>query len=143
MMGSVIVMEPQDYENWLAKGAAGPTEVASGEELFTARACATCHRTDSAALAPILTGIMGHEVELDSGEVVTADADYIRESILNPAAKLVKGYNAIMPTYQGQISEEELVQLITYIKGLGTESEHADEGPEGAADETAAGGHEE
>ena len=143
MMGSVIVMEPRDYENWLAKGAAGPTEVASGEELFAAKACATCHRTDSAALAPILTGIFGHEVELESGEIVVADADYIRQSILEPTAQMVKGYNPLMPTYQGQLSEEELVQLITYIKGLGTDSEHAEEGPEGAAEETAAGGHEE
>ncbi len=119
MGGSIVIMEPAAYEEWLAGGLPRQSVVASGAELFTAKACDTCHRPDSATLAPILHGVWGHEVELASGEKVVVDADYVRESILNPTAKMVAGYNPVMPTYQGQLSEEELVQLITYIRSLG------------------------
>lgn len=122
MIGSVTVLEPGDYEAWLAGIGRGPSVVASGEELFQAKACNTCHRPDSAAQAPILTGIFGEEQELANGDRVVVDEDYIRESILNPSAKIVKGYRPLMPTYQGQIGEEELHQLISYIKSLGAES---------------------
>ena len=121
MMGSVTIMEPGDYEEWLAGVDKGPTMIASGEELFKAKACHTCHRANSAAQAPILQGVFGEEVELETGETVVVDAEYIRESILNPTAKVVKGYTPLMPTYQGQITEEEILQLISYIRSLATE----------------------
>ncbi|MGB3564882.1 MAG: cytochrome c oxidase subunit II [Thermoanaerobaculia bacterium] len=118
MMGSVIVMEPQDYEQWLAAGQPEKTVIGSGEELFGKYVCNTCHFPDSAARAPILHGIWGEEVALGNGESVVVDANYVRESILEPAAKMVKGYQPLMPTYQGQLSEEELVQLISYVRSL-------------------------
>ena len=121
MGGTVTIMEPGDYEKWLAGIEKGPSVIASGEELFKAKACHTCHRADSAALAPILHGVFGEEVELQTGETLVVDADYIRESMLNPTARVVKGYTPLMPTYQGQISEEEILQLISYIRSLATE----------------------
>jgi cytochrome c oxidase subunit 2 len=118
MIGQVVVMEPRDYEAWLVRGASGQTVVASGADLFGALSCNTCHRTDSAARAPQLTGIYGREVTLADGAKVTADDNYLRESILNPAAKVVAGYQPVMPTFKGQISEEQLLQLLNYIKSL-------------------------
>ena len=126
MMGSIIVMEPKDYERWLAASRPEKTVIGSGEELFAKYVCDTCHVPDSAARAPILHGIWGEEVELGSGETVVVDANHVRQSILEPTAKLAKGYQALMPTYQGQVSEEELAQLISYIRSLsdvGAESE--------------------
>ena len=122
MMGSVIIMEPQDYEQWLAAGQPEKTVIGSGEELFTKYVCNTCHFPDSAARAPILNGIWGKEVGLGTGESVVVDANYVRESILEPTAKMVKGYQPLMPTYQGQVSEEELVQLISYVRSLTSEA---------------------
>jgi cytochrome c oxidase subunit 2 len=119
MVGRVIVMEPGEYERWLGGGTPGSTaSVASGEELFTAKACHTCHRTDSTARAPMLWGLMGKTVHLEGGQTATADETYIRESIINPTAKVVAGYQPIMPTYRGQLSEEEIIQLIRYVTAL-------------------------
>lgn len=118
MLGSIIVMEPQDYEQWLAQGQPEKGVISSGEALFSKYVCNTCHYPDSAARAPILHGIWGEEVVLGDGESVVVDANYVRESILEPTAKLVKGYQPLMPTYQGQVSEEELVQLISYVRSL-------------------------
>jgi cytochrome c oxidase subunit 2 len=120
MGGSIVVMEPREYEQWIAGGASG-TEAAlpSGEELFTAKVCDTCHRPTSDLLAPYLQGLFGSRVELTSGETVIADETYLRESILEPAAKVVAGYTPLMPTYAGQLTEEEILQLILYIKSLG------------------------
>jgi cytochrome c oxidase subunit 2 len=118
MIGQVVVMEPRDYEAWLVRGASAQTVVASGADLFGALSCNTCHRTDSAARAPQLIGIYGREVTLADGAKVTADDNYLRESILNPAAKVVAGYQPVMPTFKGQISEEQLLQLLNYIKSM-------------------------
>jgi len=126
MTGTITVMEPAEYEAWLADVKKGPSVVASGKELFQAKACNTCHRPDTAAQAPILHGLYGEEVELGTGEIVMVDANYIRDSLLNPTAKLVKGYKPLMPTYQGQLSEEEILQLISYIKSLGDEPDEED-----------------
>lgn len=118
MRGSIIVMEPHEYEAWLAHGSADQPAGSSGEALFVQRGCTTCHRPDTAARAPILNGLHGTTVQLQGGDQVTADDDYLRESILRPAAKVVAGYPPIMPANEGQISEEELVQLIVYIRSL-------------------------
>jgi cytochrome c oxidase subunit 2 len=129
MGGSITVMEPADYEMWLAGRDTGPSVVASGQELFRVKACSTCHRPDSATLAPILHGLFGEEVELEDGSTQIVDENYLRESIMNPIAKLVRGYKPLMPTYQGQITEEEVLQLIGYIKSLASDATE-NQGPE-------------
>jgi cytochrome c oxidase subunit II len=119
MVGSVIVMEPTEYEAWIAgTTATGGRGVASGEELFVTKACNTCHRPDTPARAPMLWGLFGKAVALHDGQTVAADETYIRESIVNPAARVVAGYQPIMPTYRGQLTEEEIIQLIRYIQSL-------------------------
>jgi cytochrome c oxidase subunit 2 len=118
MVGKIHVMEPQDYRQWLVSGTSAGGTVATGEELFVAKACNTCHRPDTSARAPVLDGLFGKQVALVGGRTVTVDESYVRESILSPATKVVQGYQPIMPTFKDQISEEEIVQLIRYIKEL-------------------------
>lgn len=118
MIGQVVVMEPAKYEAWLAGGAtAAVAPEAAGEKLFTSLGCATCHLGDTPR-GPGLAGLVGREVKLATGETVVADADYIRESILTPQAKLVAGFQPLMPTFQGQLSEEQLLQVLAYLKTL-------------------------
>ncbi|HVT59104.1 MAG TPA: cytochrome c oxidase subunit II [Thermoanaerobaculia bacterium] len=122
MVGSVIVMDPRDYAAWLAGGAAaGQSPVAAGAQLFSSLACVTCHEMGPGRFArgPSLQGLFGRQVVLEGGRTVLADEAYIRESIVQPLAKIVKGWQPIMPTYQGQVSEEQLAQLIAFIKSLG------------------------
>jgi len=121
MIGWVEVMEPQDFQAWLGGETSGSTLASSGEKLFQQLACATCHRPDSVGRGPVMNGLFGKEIQLDNGETIRADADYIRESILNPQAKIVAGYArpSIMPTFQGRISEEQLLQIVEYIKSVG------------------------
>jgi cytochrome c oxidase subunit 2 len=118
MIGQVIVMTPQDYEAWLAGGRSTGTAVQNGERLFTDLACNTCHKPDSSGRGPSLAGVFGNTVELADGRKVVADENYLRESIMNSQAKIVKGYQGIMPAFQGMVSEENLIQLIAYIKTL-------------------------
>lgn len=119
MIGWVIAMEPADYQAWLAGGNASDSPVASGGKLFQDLACSTCHRQDTQGRGPILTNLFGKPVELQSGGTVVADESYIRESIVNPQAKVVAGFQPIMPTFQGLVSEEQLLQLIAYVRSLG------------------------
>lgn len=121
MGGWVHVMTPADYEQWLGGGAKGESMAAAGNRLFGQFGCVTCHIADGTGRGPVLQGVFGHPVKLQDGRTVVADEAYIRESILNPSAKIVAGYTPIMPTFQGQISEEQVLQLIAYIKSLGTE----------------------
>ena len=118
MTGRIVVMEPDEYETWLAGGPAPESPVAAGEKLFTELNCITCHRPDSAGRGPVLQGIFGRPVKLASGETVVADEAYVRESITSPAAKVVAGYQPVMPTYQGQVSEEQLIALVAFIQSL-------------------------
>jgi cytochrome c oxidase subunit 2 len=118
MTGWVEVMEPARFQAWLAGGAAGTSLAAAGEKLFADLACVTCHRPDSEGRGPVLEGLFGKPVRLQSGESVTADEAYIRESIVTPSARLVAGFQPVMPTYQGLVSEEGLMQLIAYIRTL-------------------------
>jgi cytochrome c oxidase subunit II len=118
MIGQVIVMEERDYQAWLAGGPAPESPIKAGEKLFTELNCATCHRPDQAGRGPNLNGVFGRAVALQGGETLTADEAYLRESILNPAAKVVAGYQPLMPPYQGQVSEESLMNLIAYIQSL-------------------------
>ncbi len=124
MIGRVVVMEPKDYEAWLASGGAnagtlGQTMASGGEKIFADQGCASCHVDGDATRAPILKGLFGKTVALASGEKVVADEQYIRESILRAGAKLVAGYGPVMPVYEGRISEDDVLQLVSYIKSLG------------------------
>jgi cytochrome c oxidase subunit 2 len=118
MIGEVVVMEPRDYQVWLSGGETGRTLASAGERLFVDLACNTCHRPDSQGRGPVLNGLIGRTVMLQSGESIVADEAYIRESILNPSAKITAGYQPIMPTFQGLVTEEQLLQLIEYVKSL-------------------------
>jgi cytochrome c oxidase subunit 2 len=117
MIGSIEVMEPAQYEAWMSGSAGGPLS-ASGEKIFAELGCATCHRTDSQGRGPNLQGIFGKPVQLEDGRIVNADENYIRESILDPGAKVVKGFKPVMPTFQGLVSEEQLNALVAYVKSL-------------------------
>jgi cytochrome c oxidase subunit 2 len=121
MIGEVVVMEPAAFQEWLA---GGPTQspAAEGEKLFSSLACQTCHRSDSAGRGPRLDGLFGQPVALSDGRTVVADAEYIRESIVTPSAKVAAGYQPIMPTFQGQVTEEQLLQLVAYIQSLSSPS---------------------
>jgi cytochrome c oxidase subunit 2 len=119
MGGWIYVMEPQDYETWLSGGTPGATLAENGQKLFENLACANCHKTDGSGRCPDLTGLFGKDVKLASGATVKADEDYIRESILRPEAKIVAGYQPSMPTFQGLVTEEGVLQLIEYVKSLG------------------------
>ncbi|HEY0591945.1 MAG TPA: cytochrome c, partial [Thermoanaerobaculia bacterium] len=97
---------------------------AEGEQLFSALACNTCHAVDApGARGPQLGGLFGTPVRLRTGQSVVADENYLRESILNPATKIVAGYEPIMPTFEGQVDEQQLIYLITYIKSLGAKEQ--------------------
>lgn len=118
MGGRVVVMQPAAYQAWLSGGSTTGSMAEMGERLFNELACNTCHRPDETGRGPVLAGLFGTQVKLQSGEVVQVDETYLRESILQPAAKITTGYQPIMPTYEGQISEEGLLQLIAHIKSM-------------------------
>jgi cytochrome c oxidase subunit II len=124
MGGRVVVMKPSEYEQWLRTGAPEDSLVAAGGRLFQQLGCSGCHSQNSIARAPLLDGVYGKPVPLQSGQVVLADESYIRDSILLPQKDVVAGYAPVMPPFQGRISEEELMQIIAYIRFLG------EEGPE-------------
>jgi cytochrome c oxidase subunit 2 len=119
MGGWIYVMEPQDYEAWLSGGTPGATLAENGQKLFENLACANCHKSDGTGRCPDLTGLFGKDVKLADGSTVKADEGYIRESILRPEAKIVAGYQPSMPTFQGLVTEEGVLQLIEYVKSLG------------------------
>lgn len=143
MRGSIVVLAAEEYERWLATGQVGPTMRASGAELFTQLACDTCHRVGDAAAdalpprAPALEGVFGNQVALQSGRTLVADETYIRESILDPQAKIVAGWQPIMPTFKGQVNDEQVNALVAYVKSLGSEGAMPETAPVGANDEGA------
>jgi cytochrome c oxidase subunit 2 len=118
MIGKVIVQEPRQYQEWLSGTQAGAPLAKSGEQVFQGLGCSGCHQPDSSERAPSLVGIFGQPVPLKSGDTVIADENYLRESILFPMEKVVAGYEPIMPTYEGRVSEEQLLALVAYIKSL-------------------------
>jgi cytochrome c oxidase subunit 2 len=118
MVGDVVVMEPAQYQSWLSGGAPVGSLAQNGQTLFQQLGCTTCHRSDVQGRGPNLTGLFGRPVQLEDGRSVIADENYVRESILNPAAKVVSGFKPIMPVFQGQVSEEQLNSLVAYIKSL-------------------------
>jgi cytochrome c oxidase subunit II len=122
MAGTVFVMSPADYENWLARGAPKNSLAQSGENLFRQLGCSGCHAGSAAIHAPPLGGLYGKLVPLSDKTFVRADDKYLRDSILLPNAQIVAGYQPLMPTYEGRISEDELLQLIAYFKSIGNET---------------------
>ena len=119
MIGSVVVMESREFDNWLSGNTSNTTPAVAGQQLFQTLGCVSCHgATGEGGRGPALNGLFGRETPLVGGQKITADEAYIRESILNPQAQLVDGFGPIMPTFQGQISEDQLVQLLAYIKSL-------------------------
>ena len=117
MGGDIVVMAPQDYAQWMAGGASAPLQE-TGKELFSTLGCATCHRSDVQGRGPNLQGIYNKAVLLEDGRTVTADENYVRESIVNPTAKIVNGFKPVMPAFQGIVSEEQLNALVAYVKSL-------------------------
>jgi len=120
MIGEVVVMEANEYQEWLSGGAPEGSLASAGEKLFADLACNSCHRPDSRGRGPVLNGLFGQTITTDAGEMVVVDEAYIRESIVNPSAKISAGYQPIMPTFQGLVSEEGLLELIEYVKALKT-----------------------
>jgi cytochrome c oxidase subunit 2 len=118
MIGRVVVMEPTAYQAWLSGGAGETSLAARGQRAFQELACHTCHMSDAQGRGPTLDRLFGSQVQLAGGTTVVADEAYLRESILRPQAKLVAGYQPIMPTFQGLVNEESLIGLIEYIKSL-------------------------
>ena len=118
MVGRVVVMEPTAYQAWLSGTLGGGSLAARGERLFSELACNTCHLADGRGRGPSLVNKFGTSEQLASGGSVAVDEAYLRESILLPQAKLVQGYQPLMPTFQGLVSEENVLALIEYIKSL-------------------------
>jgi cytochrome c oxidase subunit 2 len=119
MIGWVTAMEPAEYQAWLGGRPAGGSMAENGAKLFQDFACSSCHQENGQGRGPTLKGAYGRPVTLATGQTVTVDDAYIRESILNPQAKIVAGFQPAMPTFQGLVTEEQLLQLIAYVKSLG------------------------
>jgi cytochrome c oxidase subunit II len=118
MTGTVYVMTPADFAVWLAGGSTGGSMESSGEKLFGRFGCVTCHKPTGDGRAPSLVGLYNTPVKLRDGRTVVADNAYLRESILIPSSKVVAGYENMMPLYQSQLSEQNILELLAYIKSL-------------------------
>jgi cytochrome c oxidase subunit 2 len=125
MVGQIVVMEPNDYQTWLSGGAEEGSLASAGQKLFADLACNTCHRRDAQGRGPVLQNLFGKTIETTAGERVVVDEAYIRESILNPQAKVTVGFQPIMPTFQGLVTEEQLLELIEYVKSLKQDTTNA------------------
>jgi cytochrome c oxidase subunit II len=122
MLAKVVVHEPGGFERWLEEASnflATLSPAEAGARLFLARGCAQCHSVDGkAGVGPTLLKLFGSHVPLKSGDAVTADEDYIRESILEPQAKIVAGFEPVMPTFKGKLKDQEITAVIEYMKTL-------------------------
>jgi cytochrome c oxidase subunit 2 len=131
MNGKVVVMEKDAYQRWLAGPNAGLPPALQGAKLFQELNCVSCHRNGAGQRGPVLEGIFGKTVQLKGGGTVVADDNYIRESIVNPNAKTVEGFESLMPVYLSQLSEEQVNALLAYVRDtLGKEQPPMD-GPSG------------
>jgi cytochrome c oxidase subunit 2 len=122
MIGKVVVMEPDEFEKWL-EGGTEENPVETGAKLFSALNCANCHQAGAKQRCPHLENQFGKTVALQGGGTAIFDESYIRESIITPNAKIVAGYSPLMPTFRGQVTEEQIIDLIAYIKSLSTEQQ--------------------
>jgi len=132
MIGWVTAMEPAEYQAWLGGGSTTASPIAAGEKLFNDLACSTCHLANGTGRGPVLSGIFGKNVELQGGGSATVDEAYVRESIVNPQAKIVNGFQPIMPTFQGLVTEEQILQLIAYVRSLSQQAAGAPAGTPGS-----------
>jgi cytochrome c oxidase subunit 2 len=133
MTGDVVVMEPAQYEAWLAGGSTGAPLPVTGQGLFNQLGCSTCHQIDGRGRGPSLAGVFGNKVSLEDGRSVTADENYVRESIISPGTKIVVGYKPIMPTFQGLISDDQLNALVAYVKSISQQQPGQPAGSEATA----------
>src|SRR5271154_28948 len=118
MIGEIVAMSPDDYQKWTQQSTSGMSLAQNGERLFASMGCNACHSGNAAARGPNLAGVYGSKLQLTSGSQVLVNDAYLRDSILNPSQHITAGYAPIMPTYQGQISEDGLIDLVEYIKSL-------------------------
>ncbi len=119
MIGSVVAMEPKDFDEWLSGSSSQQSPAVAGQQIYETLGCASCHGpAGEGRRGPALVGVFAKQVFLNNGQSIKADEAYIRESIVNPQAKLVAGFGPIMPTFQGQVSEEQLMQILAFIKSL-------------------------
>ena len=118
MIGDVVVLTPEDYKKWLASSTSGMSLAQNGERLFSSLSCTACHNTRPEARGPSLANVYGSTLTLSSGQKVSVDDAYLRDAILNPSQHITQGFAPIMPTYQGQVSEEGVIALVEYIKSL-------------------------
>ena len=124
MTGTIIVMEQREFDDWLSGNTGSMTPATAGQQLYQTLGCASCHGANGeGGRGPTLGGIFGKNQQLQSGETKRVDEKYLRDSILTPQADLVAGFGPIMPTFQGQVSEDQLVQLVAYIKSLHAEGQ--------------------
>lgn len=121
MIGDIVVLTPEGYKQWLAESTSGMSLAQNGERLFASLSCAACHNARPDARGPSLAGVYGVKLALAAGGTVTADDAYLREAILNPSQHVTQGFAPIMPTYQGQVSEEGVIALVEYIKNLNSD----------------------
>jgi cytochrome c oxidase subunit 2 len=120
MIGEVTVLTPDEYKRWTESSTSGMSLAQNGERLFASMGCNACHTGDAAARGPSLAGVYGSKLRLSNGSEVLVNEAYLRDAILNPSQHVTAGYAPIMPTYQGQISEEGLIDLVEYLKSLKT-----------------------
>ena len=120
MIGEIVAMTPDEYERWTAGSTSGASLAQNGERLFASMGCNACHSGNAAARGPSLAGVYGSKLKLANGSEVLVNDAYLRDAILNPSQHVTAGYAPIMPTYQGQISEEGLIDLVEYLKSLKT-----------------------
>ena len=118
MIGDIVVLKPEDYKKWLETSTSGASLAQNGERLFASLSCNACHNGRPDSRGPSLAGVYGSKLNLSTGGTAIADSAYLRESILNPSQHITQGYAPIMPTYQGQISEDGVIALVEYIKNL-------------------------
>lgn len=118
MIGEVVAMEPHDYAEWEDQGAQANPMISTGEVLFHQVGCSGCHAPGATIHAPLLSGIFGKPVALQGGEIVTCDRQYLRDSILLPNKQIAAGFAPVMPSYQGQLTEEQVNDLVAYLMAL-------------------------
>jgi cytochrome c oxidase subunit 2 len=121
MIGEVVVMTPDDFKQWLAGSTSGNSLAQNGERLFASLSCTACHNTRPDARGPNLAGVYGSHLTLTSGQTISVDDEYLRQAILNPSQHITQGFAPIMPTYQGQISEDGVIALVEYLKHLNSD----------------------
>lgn len=139
MIGKVYVLEQDEYQQWLAGGKASETPEQAGERLFGKLRCDTCHHDRADARGPLLAGRWGTAGPLADGRMVELDESYLRRSLVDPRADVAAGWEPVMPTYDGQISEEQILQIASYLRSLAPEAEPASDGGAGGGAESAGG----